>query len=298
MARVFVIGSLNNDIVVTADRHPKPGETLQGDSLAHYSGGKGLNQAIAAKRAGADTVMIGVVGSDAAGESLRSYLASEGVGVAGVQSVSDSPTGTAIITVAGGENSIVYVAGANNTLSTNQLHDFAPQAGDVVVAQFETPTTTTLRAFEKARSEGAVTVLNPAPAKQVPPELLVLTDYLIVNEHEFAIIFGQSSQDARQQNNVLSATGKNFSGTLVLTLGEEGVIAWSKEQVFKESGVSIEVVDSTGAGDCFVGYMAAALAQGEDLAEILNTANAAAAQSVTKPGAAASIPRRDELGVR
>lgn len=298
MARVFVIGSLNNDIVVTADRHPKPGETLQGDSLAQYSGGKGLNQAIAAKRAGADVAMIGAVGADAVGESLIEYLSAEGVEVAGVQSVSDSPTGTAIIVVAGGENSIVYVAGANNTLSPNQLHDFVPRTGDVVVAQFETPVAATLKAFELARAQGAVTVLNPAPAKEVPQELLALTDYLIVNEHEFAIIFDRPAHNILKEGNVSGATNNSFSGRLVLTLGEQGVIAWSKEQVFKESGVSIDVVDSTGAGDCFVGYAAAALAQGQDFAEILKTANVAAAQSVTKPGAAASIPRRDELGVR
>lgn len=298
MARVFVIGSLNSDIVVTANLHPKPGETLQGNSLAQYAGGKGLNQAVAAKRAGADVVMVGATGADASGESLSAYLAAEGVDTTGVKVVTGQPTGTAIITVAGGENTIVYVAGANTALGLDQLQDFKPHSGDVVVAQFETPVATTINAFEQARSEGALTVLNPAPADEVPLELLALTDYLVVNEHEFAIIFGQSAQDAIKSEHAPNTAGNKFTGTLVLTLGRQGVVAWSQGKVLREEGITVDMVDSTGAGDCFVGYMAAALAKGEALAEALKIANSAAAQSVAKSGAATSMPRRGEVDVR
>ena len=293
---VFVLGSINNDIVVTSDRHPNPGETLHGSDLAYYPGGKGANQAVAASRAGAGTHMIGCVGTDAVGSELKDYLEKSGIDVSYIDEC-EGPTGTALITVAGGENTIVIVAGANAKVSDKLFQKASIKEGDILVAQFETPIDVTTNSFKVAKQIGALTILNPAPADKISQQLLDVTNYLVVNEHEYSIVFG-CDENYEELKNKPDYVQQKFAGTLVVTLGEKGVLVLTDEQRIRVEGQKVDVVDSTGAGDCFVGYFAAMLSQDKILKEAIEIANKAASISVAKNGAAVSIPDIDELLLR
>ncbi|MGL4339384.1 MAG: ribokinase [Rhodoglobus sp.] len=292
MGKVIVIGSINDDIVASASRHPGIGETVVGVNLAHSPGGKGANQAVASARAGAETSMIGLVGNDATGQDLIKYLETSGVEVSGVGQIETVSTGTALITVAKGDNTIVVIPGANKFLSQKHVGNLRVSRGDVVVAQFETPIETTIFAFRRARSAGATTVLNPAPAASVPSQLLDLVDVLVVNEHEYALLFGGEPELPLLLPRAQEAS---FSGRIVATLGSDGVLTAGNGEATHCEGLSVEAVDSTGAGDCFVGYLAAGLADGLPFDCSIARANRAAALSVTKEGAASSIPTANQL---
>jgi ribokinase len=284
---VYVIGGINQDIVATSESHPRPGETLTGSDLNYYPGGKGANQAIAAARAGASVAMIGCTGNDAAGNDLRNYLADAGVDVSRVRARDEAPTGTALIVVANGENSIIVVLGANEHVAPDSLDGLSFTEEDIVVAQFETPIETTLTAFKRARKAGARTILNPSPVTPIQPELLSHIDFLVVNEHEFELIFETPLAPVLTDN---AGKPDAFTGTLVITLGSEGVLTLTEKDRIRQAGQAVEVVDSTGAGDCFVGYLASALHNRDSLASAIELANLAASISVTRPGAASSIP--------
>lgn len=296
MARVFVIGSINHDIVVSAPRHPAVGETLMGSGVETFPGGKGANQAVAAARANAKTTMYGMVGDDAPGRSLVGFLRSSGVDTAGVQINDAAPTGTALITVAGGDNTIVVVAGANGAVTGDAVPSNVLQPGDVLMAQFETPMEAIVTAFGTARSDGATTFLNPAPAATIPQDLLPLIDYLVVNETEFELTFGFEPTSSPPLDR--PPTFDDFAGTVIATLGARGALAWTggnRSTPISVDGIEVVAVDSTGAGDCFCGYLAAAVSSGRDLLSALQIANRAAAVSVTRPGAASSIPLLSEI---
>ncbi|QYG91932.1 ribokinase [Iamia sp. SCSIO 61187] len=295
MGRVVVVGSINDDLVVVAGRLPGPGETVAGTSVSHSSGGKGANQAVAAARAGAPTLMVGGVGRDEAGDRLRAGLRDAGVDTAGVRVV-DGPTGVAIVTVAGGENTIVVVAGANARLDPHQVEAVAVAPGDVVVAQLETPTEATVAAFGRARSAGAVTVLNPAPAAPVPGALLDLVDHLVVNEHEVELVLGVAAADlVADRGDARQRLRAACRATVHLTLGADGQLVLGPDMAIAVPGRAVEVVDSTGAGDCFTGSLAAGLAAGVPLEAAVRRAGAAASLSVTRPGAAPSMPTAAEV---
>lgn len=293
--RVIVLGSINNDIVVFAGRHPRVGETVKGNGFRTFPGGKGANQAVASAFAGVPTAMIGLVGDDAPGRDLRSFLESTGVDVSGVGISSSAPTGTALITVADGDNTIVVVAGANGDVSNDILEELVLSPNDVVLTQFETPTSTSTALFLAARVVGARTVLNPAPAMEIPPDLLSLVDYLIVNESEFALTFGFEPTAEIPAD---CKAFQTFEGVVIATIGARGVLVWVQgRRAHPEhiAGLSVDAVDSTAAGDCFCGYFAAGLARGASLDDALRIANRAAAISVTRIGAAASIPLLAEV---
>lgn len=299
MGRVVVVGSINDDLAVTADRLPGPGETVHGTAVVHSSGGKGANQAVAAARAGAAAVMVGCVGSDPAGERLVAGLGAFGVDTSSVAAV-DEPTGVAVVTVAGGENTIVVVPGANARLDVARAAAVALEAGDVVVAQLETPVEATTAAFRRAREAGAVTVLNPAPAAPVPDELLALTDHLVVNEHEVDIVIGVDAADLVADRDGAPGGARAdlravTSATVHLTLGADGVLVLAPDLVAVVAGRTVDVVDSTGAGDCYVGTVAAGIAVGATLLGAVRRANVAASLSVTRPGATPSMPTATEV---
>ncbi len=288
---VFVVGGINHDVVVTSDQHMRPGETLTGDSLNYYPGGKGSNQAIAAARAGADVIMIGCTGDDAAGRELREYLSNAGVDVSHVAVRADVPTGTALIVVAHGENSIMVVLGANQEVTPEALAGIEFEATDIVVAQLETPVDATKAAFRLAREAGARTFLNPSPIDDINSELVDLVDVLVVNEYEFEQIFDQPLAAVLDED--ADATF-DFAGTLVVTLGAEGVVTIDEHgRRARLPARVVDVVDSTGAGDCFAGYLAAGLQEGAALQDAVALANVAASISVTIPGAASSLPLRE-----
>ncbi len=282
---VHVVGSLNRDIVVRVDRHPRMGETVAASSLLRLPGGKGLNQAVAAARSGVKVTFVGAVGDDDDGRDLRAALAREGVDVAGVVTV-DAPTGTALIAVdPTGENTIVVVGGANLRVgdATARLPRLAP--GDVVVAQLEVPVEALAHAMAAAIAAGAVTLLNAAPAAVLPDEVLGAVDVVVVNETEMEMLGGNHALLERLRP----------AGAVVLTLGRRGARVLTAAGEVSIDGRRVDAVDATGAGDCFVGVLAARLAMGTSLVDAAHTANAAAALSVQRVGAASSMPTAAEI---
>jgi len=277
---VCVVGSTNLDLVATAAALPRPGETVMGHGYAEHPGGKGLNQAVAAARAGASTVFVSAVGDDAAGVGLLQVMRDDDIDTTHVRIVAGVPTGRAIIGVADdGENSIIVVSGANRFVAVDQ----AP-ASKVVLSQLEVPVEAIERAFFQGRSAGAVTILNPAPAASVPASVLAVTDIVVPNEHEVGLLGGVDA---------LLAAGV---GHVVVTLGADGaVVHHSDGTVDHVAAFAVEAVDTTGAGDTFCGTLAARLALGDELPAALRHAAAAAALSTTRAGAVPSIPTSAEV---
>jgi ribokinase len=293
MTRVHVVGSINQDIVAEAGRHPSPGETIVGTHLRIHPGGKGANQAVAAVRAGAAASLIGCVGDDLAGQELLAGIREAGVECGSVRVDPDAPTGRGIITIAAGENTIVVIPGANLRLGVDQAERIEFAAGDICVAQLETPVEATIAAFQRARKAGAKTLFNPAPASQVPVELLELSDILVVNVHEFVATFGMPVE--RAGDGLPGMVAARFRGSLLTTLGADGVVIWEGGSRLAIPAHKVTAVDPTGAGDCFVGYLAAGLVSGLPLVAAARRANRAAAIGVTRHGALTSIPYAMEL---
>src|SRR5437879_2510770 len=201
MGRVFVAGSINMDVVTTADRHPRIGETVAGSAVLYFPGGKGANQAVAAVKLGAPTTLIGRLGKDAFGDELKAFLAAQGIDLSFVQETAKAHTGTAIITTANADNTIVVIPGANALVSAADVDAPALTKGDIAVSQFEIPLPTVSAFFKRARAAGATTILNPAPAIEAKRELLDLVDILILNESELGFLakteFRDTDDDAR-----------------------------------------------------------------------------------------------------
>lgn len=300
MARVIVLGSINRDIVVTVARIPRPGETVLGDDSREFPGGKGANQAVAASRMGADVTLIGATGNDGYARSMRAFLAEQGIDLTHVEACADVPTGIALISVdQAGENAITVSPGANARVGVAMIEGIAFQPGDILVCQFEIPLETVLAGFRKARAAGARTVLNPAPMREISGELLALTDLLVLNEHELAECSGSNLPGGEPILAEVMAKAIRGRGnphlTVIATLGDEGCVAVGPEGRLRVPGERVTAVDTTGAGDCFVGALAAFLVKELALEEALRLANRAAAISVTKMGAAASMPTKIDL---
>lgn len=279
MIDVIIVGSANLDLVATTQRIPAPGETVLGYAYAEHPGGKGLNQAVAAARAGARVAMIGAVGDDAAGTTLRAVAADEGIDVEALAIVPGVPTGRALITVDdSAENSIVVIPGANGHVVAPA--DALPPA-TVVLAQLEVPLGEVVTALTAAHASGATTVLNPAPAAVLPTELLATCDIVIPNEHELALLGGVDA---------LLAQGL---GAVVVTLGAAGVeVTTADGEHWHQAAFAVTPVDTTGAGDAFCGNLAARLAAGDDLLDAVRWAAAAGALATTRAGAVPSMPTR------
>lgn len=294
--RVYVVGSVNVDWVVYADRFPRPGETLLGTGFERHPGGKGANQAVAAARAGAEAVLVGAVGDDALGRFMRDTLAACGVDLRHLETVADS-TGVALITVAGGENQIVVVPGANRRVDPARIAELDLRPGEVCLAQGETPVETVGAAFRRARSGQAITVFNPAPARQEAGPLFALTDVLVLNETESTFFAGTSVTRATdgEIRSTARALGLRPDQVLILTLGAGGAKALAGDRVIAVPGHPVDAVDSTGAGDCFCGYLATGLSRGDRIEEALRLANAAAALAVQVKGAVPGIPSLDRV---
>lgn len=290
---ILVIGSLNMDLVVRAPRHPQPGETLLGSGFDTFPGGKGANQAVAAARLGGAVRMIGRVGDDAFGQSLLATLQNDGVDMRYVLCTPGASTGIAQITVSdAGQNNIVVVPGANGRLSPADIQAAALAFEDasVVVMQLEIPLETVEEAARLAAKYGARMVLNPAPACPLPESLLALVDTLIPNEHELALLSNQP--DINAAASALKAQGIR---RLVVTLGAQGVLVLDETATERIPPYHIPVVDTTAAGDAFVGAFAVALTEGKSAAEAAAWGNAAGALAVTCAGAQPSLPKRKTL---
>ena len=298
LGRIFVAGSINMDVVATADRHPKVGETVAGNAVHYFPGGKGANQAVAAAKLGASTALIGRLGRDAFGQQLRTFLAAQGVDLALVKDTSDIHTGTAIITIADADNTIVVVPGANALVSADDVAAPVLAKGDVAVSQFEIPQATIAAFFKRARAAGATTILNPAPAIACSPELLGLVDILILNETELGFFTRTELHDSDAPDRFVEAARRlqaGVNGTICVTLGKRGVLALVDDEASMIAGRAVKAVDTTGAGDCFVGALAAQLANGRAIRDALEYANAAASICVQRMGAAPSMPMAAEV---
>jgi len=296
MGRVIIIGSINMDVVTRVPRFPLPGETIFGSELHFIPGGKGANQAVAASRLGDEVYLVGKLGRDAFGNALHQFLQKENLNLEHLSFSEILPTGTAIISVDdSSENNIVVVSGSNWDVQPSDV-DIMFQSDDVVVAQFELPQATLRDAFARAKQVGATTILNPAPAIKFEDGLKELVDYLVVNETESSFFAETSvSQDAEQLASQAQTLRSRAEQTIILTRGKSGVLAFQGETVHLVDGVEVEAVDTTGAGDCFVGALAVAISERQTLPIAIAFANRAAAISVQKLGAATSMPYRKDL---
>jgi ribokinase len=285
---VFVVGSLNADHRVHVDRLPAAGETVLASSTAVTAGGKGANQAVAAARAGAPTTIVGAVGDDPDGGLLARALAEQDIDARHVRAIPDAETGRALITVdRRGENTIVVAAGANEKLTTDDvdegLRDIA--VGDLLLLQLETPESLVRHAARVAAGAGATVILNPTPVPDSVHGLFDDVDLLVVNEHELAHL----------ADDITSLAG-TADTTVICTLGADGVDVTHRGGVEHIAAAAVEAVDSTAAGDTFIGYFAAHLAAApDDILGAIRVAVQAAGVAVTRPGAIESIPYDDEL---
>ncbi|OAJ55556.1 ribokinase [Paraburkholderia ginsengiterrae] len=298
-SRVTVVGSLNMDLVVRAPRLPQPGETLAGQTFAQVAGGKGGNQAVAAARLGAQVSMLGCVGADGNGAQLRAGLEAEGIDCAALETGRQA-TGVALIVVDdASQNAIVIVAGSNGEVTPETIarHEAALAAAHVVICQLETPPDAVRAALATARRLDRTVILNPAPATgPLPGDWLPLIDYLIPNELEAATLTGlpvDSPEDAAKAAAALRAAGAR---NVLVTLGPRGVYVMLEGAAgVLYDAPRVKAVDTTAAGDTFIGGFAAQLAQGASVDAAIRFAQRAAALSVTRAGAQPSIPTRAEL---
>ena len=298
MGRVFVAGSINMDVVATAERHPRVGETVFGKDVLYFPGGKGANQAVAASKLGAPTSLIGRLGRDAFGAELRVFLQSQNVELSLVRETADAHTGTAIITLADADNTIVVVPGANGLVTPDDVGAVPLAKGDTAVSQFEIPLPAISAFFERARAAGAATILNPAPARAMNDELLNLVDILILNETELGVLAKtelHEGDDVGRFAEAARALHGRLGQIICATLGKRGAVALMDGETVVVPGRAVKAVDTTGAGDCFVGTLAAQLALGRTIRDALGYANAAAAISVQRMGAAPSMPTAAEV---
>ncbi len=300
---VVVVGSLNADFVVTLDAFPAPGESVLGKTFEQVPGGKGLNQAVAASRLGAQVAMIGAIGGDQFGAGLMRTLESEGITPL-IQVNSDASTGIAMIEVdSSGENRIIVISGANNLLSEEvveaSLREIANQHQiGVVITQGEVPVTATERALRVAKELGAITILNPAPMRDFPESIFPLVDYLVPNEleaQELCALEGNACTSMLDFVEVATSIVDLGVGTVIITRGEKGAV-WSTATASGQAAAfRIVPVDTVAAGDAFCGGLATALNEGQPLNEALRWASAAGALAATRKGAVSSIPRRSEV---
>ena len=288
MAKICVIGSSSMDLVVTSSRRPGAGETVLGESFKTVPGGKGANQAVAAARLGGEVTMIGRVGDDDFGQKILNNFKANAVNTQNVKPVTHSESGTAHIILAEGDNSIVFVEAANREVTPEYVDQAAEviRNADIVLIQQEIPEETVVRVSILCAEYGTPLLLNPAPARTVPQEVIDNAAYITPNEHEAEILFqGMSPAEALRK----------YPNKLFITEGSKGVRYFDGAEEILVPTYKVEAVDTTGAGDTFNAAFAVALAEGKPLQESIRFANRAASLSVTKFGAQGGMPTRDEV---
>ncbi len=296
MKKILVIGSANTDLTIHTNRMPALGETIEGYDFSLNSGGKGANQAVAVAKLGGDVRFLGAVGNDSNGDMLLNDLTDAGVNFVGFK-VSDIPTGTASITVVNGDNFIILNAGANNCITPQVIEEYSSfiSDADILVMQLEIPVESVVRAAEIAKASETLTVLNPAPFKALPADAYKNIDILVPNEHEAFLLTGikiETDDDCKKAISVINSMGVK---TAIITLGGKGcVYNMGNDVYFREAEKSV-VVDTTSAGDTFIGAVCCGIAEGMKLKECIDFATKAAAITVSRKGAGCSIPTRDEI---
>jgi ribokinase len=292
---VFVVGSINQDFVLRVARRPEPGETVTDADLSLHPGGKGANQAIATARLGAEVAMFGRVGEDAFGRELVENLRENGVDTGHVETVSEAPTGSAFITVTpDGENAIIVSPGANRRFGPEEVETAAGdlETAQLLVAQLEVSIEAVEEAARIVSDAGGRFLFNLAPPREVSDSLLRLSDPLVVNEHEAAFLLGEDVQDPEESARELLELGPPSA---VVTLGAAGAILATEGPARNFPAPEVKTVDTTGAGDAFVGALAVKLAKGALLEEAVPYAVLAGAFAVTREGAQGSLPTPEDI---
>ncbi|MBY0147663.1 ribokinase [Neobacillus niacini] len=288
MTKITIIGSSSMDLVVTASKRPNKGETILGESFKTVPGGKGANQAVAAARLGAEVYMVGCVGADGFGEEVVNNFSSNGVFTTYVEPVTHSETGTAHITLADGDNSIIVVKGANNYVTP----DFVEKAldvileSDIVLIQQEIPEETVEYVTEICFANDVPLLLNPAPARPISKTVIEKATYITPNEWEASVLF---------ENKDIHEALKEFPNKLLVTEGKNGVRYYDGENEVLVPAYVVNTVDTTGAGDTFNAAFAVSIAEGNSIKNSIRFANRAASLSVTKFGAQGGMPTREEV---
>jgi ribokinase len=294
---ITVLGSINVDLIAKTSRLPRPGETVSGKTAETAPGGKGANQALAVRRAGQEVRLVGAIGTDSfAGLSL-SILRDAGVQLEDIRSV-DGTTGAAFILIGDdGENMITVVSGANSAVTDGDVDTCLSRmrAGDILMLQLEIPCRLVERALVAAREQGIRSILNIAPAMEDAKRLMKIADIIVANETEFEFMAGEKLDSPEVQLAALQRIHAEYHQTIVVTLGSAGVVAVSNGKVTRAAGLNITPVDTVGAGDTFCGYLAAGLAQGDDLSVALRDAAIAGSLACLRDGAQTAIPMRSEL---
>jgi len=287
--KLGVVGSINIDMRLCAERIPSRGETVKGDSIHYAPGGKGANQAVAMARLGGEVIMLGMVGNDAYGADMLQNMKNQGVNTDCVQTAEGVPTGLAVITVDSGDNTIVVIGGANECVDRAYIDSVADSLKECeyVLLQHEIPQDTVEYVIDFCFENGIRTILNPAPVRAVKPEYIDKVTYITPNEHEAQILFG---------NGDISDMLKKYPEKLIVTQGSRGVsFADMSGRVINVAPVDARVVDTTGAGDTLNGAFAVALSMGRSVNDALEFANIAAGISIEKEGAQGGMPTLDEV---
>lgn len=296
--KILVIGSSNTDMTVPTDRLPLPGETVIGGNLRMGQGGKGANQAVAAKRLGADVLFACKLGNDIFGDNAVKAYQKDGIDTSCVLRC-DMPSGVALITVdSKAENSIVVASGANAQFSTGDIRKLAPQieSASILLMQLEIPVSSVTRAAQIARKAGVKVVLNPAPATALPGELIACTDILVPNETELSVISGVQATDRESTLRAVEALRAAGAKDVIVTLGSRGsLVCEDGKEPVEVPACKVKAVDTTAAGDTFCGGLCTALSQGRSLIEAVRFATKASSLTVQKMGAQDSIPYLEEI---
>ena len=294
---VLVFGSLNLDLVTYADKLPAIGETIVGEKLLKFPGGKGLNQAIAARRAGSEVLMVGSIGNDADGDYLFDILKSENIDPKFITKTSEQ-TGIAVIEVSkSAENRIIIIAGANSkTRFSNEVLTSSPSV-TVSLAQLESPIAEVAKFIHESKAAGKITILNPAPIQKLDQQLLQDTDYLIANETEASFLIGSAVEHLSKDEAMTIARQlqKNGSKKVIITLGEQGSVYLDQEKELFTPAYKVKAVDTTAAGDAFCGAFATAISENKPVEYALKFASAAGGLAATKAGAVPSLPTQQEI---
>ncbi|KQY40763.1 ribokinase [Rhizobium sp. Root483D2] len=297
---ITVFGSINMDLIATTARLPKPGETVTGTGFSTAAGGKGANQALAARRAGAAVRMAGAVGSDSFADGALALLKQAGTDLSLTKTVSE-PTGTAHILVGGdGENVIVVVASANGTVGAGDAQSAVEtmEAGDTLMLQLEIPAASVEKALVAAKSKGISSIINIAPLTADAARLGRMADIVVANETEFELLAGREGLSAAEREEAMQALSQETGQTVIVTLGAEGVVAVRSGAIHRAKGLKIEPVDTVGAGDTFCGYLAASLDAGLDFDAALRRAAVAGSLACLNPGAQPAIPLAAEVDAK
>ena len=295
-ATILVIGSANADFVIHTDKMPVLGETRHGSGFAVNAGGKGLNQAVAIAKLGGDTAFVGAIGQDPNGSALLDALSDAHVPFLGV-SLPEHTTGVAMITVVNGDNFILLHDGANQALTPERIEEKADliREADFLVLQLETPMESVACACRIAKSHGTQTVLNPAPYRPLPEQLLTMVDFLIPNEHEAQALTGIYPDTPEACTKAIQALQGMGAKNIVITLGERGCVYTHNDEICFCPAQPANVVDTTSAGDSFIGAFVTALSKGRSIPDAIRIGTSVAAITISRPGAASSIPFAHEL---